>query len=188
MIPDKNTIRSKYKALRLNLSDQEWEGLSGSICENAMRWILESPDFQHYHLFLPIARQREIDTFPLLYFLKSNKKHVYTSRIRGGVMETVLIGDNPSFSEDAWGIPVPDIFELVSPELIQVVFVPLLAFDKAGNRIGFGKGFYDIFLSSLDKRVLRVGLAYAPPEEKLPSEPHDVPLDMVITPSMTMEF
>ena len=49
-----------------------------------------------------------------------------------------------------------------------MVFVPLLAFDKAGNRVGYGKGFYDLFLSECRQDVIKVGLSFFEAEEEIP--------------------
>lgn len=71
--------------------------------------------------------------------------------------------------------------EVLEPDLL---FVPLAAFDRRGHRIGYGAGFYDSTLAALRKKksVTAVGLAYAAQEVLfIPEEPHDEPLDFVVT-------
>ena len=69
---------------------------------------------------------------------------------------------------------------IIEPVSFDVVFIPLLAFDRAGNRLGFGGGFYDTFLESV--RCPKIGLAYSFQEtESVPVEPHDCGLDCIIT-------
>ena len=77
---------------------------------------------------------------------------------------------------------------MVSPSKIEVVFVPLLAYDKSGNRVGFGKGFYDSYLSKLKPEVIKIGLSFYPPEETIQPQTHDVPLDYCITPEKVFTF
>ena len=76
----------------------------------------------------------------------------------------------------------------VTTTKIQVVFVPLLAYDKSGHRLGFGKGFYDRFLASLEQPVLKLGLSFFAPEEVITVESHDIPLDFCITPEQILKF
>jgi 5-formyltetrahydrofolate cyclo-ligase len=71
---------------------------------------------------------------------------------------------------------------------VQVVLVPLLAYDGKGNRLGFGKGHYDTFLGSLPHSVIKIGLSFFPPEDTLPVEPHDIPLNYCITPEQVWAF
>jgi 5-formyltetrahydrofolate cyclo-ligase len=65
---------------------------------------------------------------------------------------------------------------------LEYVLVPLAAFDGFGNRLGYGKGYYDRFLAQLPSTTTKIGLAYSSQEvDEIPSEAHDVPLDLVIT-------
>ncbi|HLV46855.1 MAG TPA: 5-formyltetrahydrofolate cyclo-ligase, partial [Flavobacterium sp.] len=67
--------------------------------------------------------------------------------------------------------------------------IPLLAYDQIGNRIGYGKGFYDSFLEKCRKDVLKIGLSFYPPEAEIEDiRPEDIPLDMTITPDEIFDF
>ncbi len=81
-----------------------------------------------------------------------------------------------------FGIPVPpEDCERVRPD---VLLVPLLAFDRAGHRLGWGAGFYDRTLAGLraERAVLAIGIAFAAQEvDCVPHGPHDEPLDWVVT-------
>lgn len=83
--------------------------------------------------------------------------------------------------EGAFGAEVPEEGDWLEPELL---IAPLLAFDRAGRRLGYGGGFYDRTLAGLRarRRTLAVGFAYAGQEvEAVPSDPTDQPLDAVAT-------
>ncbi|WP_417275144.1 5-formyltetrahydrofolate cyclo-ligase [Celeribacter halophilus] len=88
----------------------------------------------------------------------------------------------------AFGAAIPKISEPVVPE---VVIVPMLAFNRAGHRLGYGGGFYDRTLAKLraDGSVFAVGLAYAGQEaHELPVEPTDAPLDAIVTEREVLTF
>lgn len=77
----------------------------------------------------------------------------------------------------------------MEPKKIEVVFVPLLAFDKQGNRVGYGKGFYDRFLKQCKTDVVKIGLSLFDAEEEIEDVlENDIPLDYCITPNKIHEF
>ncbi|NLD47053.1 MAG: 5-formyltetrahydrofolate cyclo-ligase, partial [Clostridiaceae bacterium] len=70
----------------------------------------------------------------------------------------------------------------INPDIIDFVIVPGVVFDIKRNRIGYGAGFYDAFLKRLDPRCFKAGIAFEfQVYQQVPVEPHDVPLDTVIT-------
>jgi 5-formyltetrahydrofolate cyclo-ligase len=84
--------------------------------------------------------------------------------------------------------PDPARTERVAPEAIDFVAVPGLVFDRAGNRIGWGRGYYDSFLAALGRRARRVGLAYDfQVVDLIEHDGHDVPMDLVVTESVTLQ-
>ena len=83
-----------------------------------------------------------------------------------------------NFIKDKFGVLVPKEYEIISD--VDVAFIPLIACDKNKNRIGFGKGYYDKFLSG--KNILKIGLAYDfQIVDHIPSNSWDVKLDLIIT-------
>jgi 5-formyltetrahydrofolate cyclo-ligase len=88
-----------------------------------------------------------------------------------------------------WGIrePIADAAE-VFPD---IMLVPLAAFDRAGHRVGYGAGYYDMTITRIRamKPVIAIGLAFAAQEaDKIPAEPHDAPLDLVLTERDVIDF
>ena len=87
-----------------------------------------------------------------------------------------------SIPEPRTGVPTPD-------EKIDMVIVPLLAFDEQGFRVGYGKGFYDRFLKRTRPECKKVGLSYFVAEKRIDDvDAHDVPLDQCVTPEGVMQF
>lgn len=77
----------------------------------------------------------------------------------------------------------------VDATTIEVVVLPGVVFDRAGHRLGYGGGYYDRFLANEAPQAFRVGLAYSLQViESIPAEPHDVPLDLLITERETLAW
>jgi 5-formyltetrahydrofolate cyclo-ligase len=91
--------------------------------------------------------------------------------------------------ENKWGIPEPVQAEAIGVGEIDMVLVPLLAFDRQGHRVGYGKGFYDRFLASCRPATIKVGLSLETSMHQV-ADVHagDVVLDYVITPAEVIKF
>lgn len=145
---------------------------------------------QLFHLFLPIKRFKEVDTYQLLPLLFAKEKRVAVSKTMATTHQLVhfelLAGT--LIKEDAWGIPTPvNPQTTIAPSEMDVVFVPLLAYDKKGNRIGYGKGFYDGFLK--ETNAIKIGLSFfEPTDEAITTEAYDVALDYCVSPNKIWDF
>ena len=186
----KNELRQDYRQLRKQLSGDEVNDLSRKITTQLGTWLKGQEGLTHFHLFFPISKFKEVNTFYIQQLLEQQDKTLFTSQVNReeNRLDTLQLPPEASFFLDEWGIPVPQESVRVTGIKIQVVFVPLLAYDKSGHRLGFGKGFYDRFLASLEQPVLKVGLSFFTPEEAIPVEPHDIPLDYCITPEQILKF
>lgn len=186
----KEVVRKKYKQKMERLGVEKRAVLSKAITDLSTSFLSYHPEFHNIHLFLPIERLNEINTVLLLYWLFENQKKVYTSvvNLKSNDMETVILSPSEKFRLDSFGITVPENPVFVDENLIDLVFVPLLAVDHKGNRLGYGKGFYDKFLSRLKPEVFKVGLSFFQLEDLLPFESHDVVLDACIFPDKLTVF
>lgn len=185
----KKEIRKKYKALRAALSTDEIETMSLAIANQSLSvdiWANQS-----FHLFLPIAEQKEVNTEYLLQILFGKDKNVVISRtdFDSLSMHHVLLTDSTTIKKNKYNIPEPVDGFPVDDQQIDVVFIPLLACDKQGNRVGYGKGFYDSFLEKCKADVVKIGLSFFQPEDEITDIwPGDIPLDMLITPEEIFHF
>ena len=186
----KKELRQSYRQRRKQLSSQEVNEWSRKIAQQLAHWLDGKADLEHFHLFFPIAKFNEVNTFYIKDLLEEQGKVLYTSQVNreGSQLDTLKLPLDAAFFLDEWGIPVPQESLRVSPTKVQVVLVPLLAYDEKGNRLGFGKGHYDTFLGSLSKSVIKIGLSFFPPEAVLPVESHDIPLNYCITPEQFWVF
>ncbi len=185
---DKSTLRKKYKALRENLADESIEELSLKIANQALK--LGIWDKTYYHLFLSITNKKEVDTTYLMHILQGKDKSIVVSKVDflSNEMKHFLLQENTALKVSKYGIPEPVSGIEISPETVDVVFVPLLVFDHSGNRIGYGKGFYDRFLQKCSSNAVFIGVSFFEPEVEIPHEPTDIPLHYCITPEKTFDF
>jgi 5-formyltetrahydrofolate cyclo-ligase len=185
----KSELRAKYKTLRANLDNESIESQSLEIANKA----LELPiwDKRYYHIFLSIAEQKEVNTEYLLHILQGKDKEVVLpkSDFKTGKMTSFLLTDHTVIRKNEWNIPEPQDGIEIADSKLDVVFLPLLAFDHAGHRVGYGKGFYDRFLAECRNDILKIGLSFFDPVEKIDEVfSHDAPLDYCITPNKVFKF
>ena len=186
---NKKELRLKYKKLREELSSEEIEEKSLEIANKMLQLFIW--DHSYYHLFLSISEKKEVDTEPILHILQGKDKNVVLSRsdFKTGDLTNYLLTDSTVIKTNDWGIPEPVDGIEIPPKKIEVVFIPLLAFDEKGNRIGYGKGFYDKFLSGCTGEVVKIGISFFEAETEFAGvSPHDVPLDYCVTPQKIYNF
>ena len=186
---NKKELRIKYKAIRREFSDEQINEQSLEIANSALR--LPIWDKLNYHVFLPIKQQNEVNTEFLLHLLSGKDKNIIVSKsnFETREMNHFLMTDNTKFNLNAYGIPEPVDGVEFDVNKIDVVFVPLLAFDLAGNRVGYGKGFYDRFLAKCRPETIKVGLSFFEAEESCSDVfESDVKLDFCVTPERNYIF
>lgn len=186
---NKKELRTKYKSLRKELTFDEIMNDSLAIANHCL--YLPIWEKTYFHLFLPIEAQKEINTEFLLQVLAGRDKEVVIAKSNFETLKMThyLLTDNTKIKNNDYGIPEPVDGLEVPASKIDVVFVPLLAYDKNGNRVGYGKGFYDQFLSECKEDVIKIGLSYFDPEESIDDViESDIRLDYCITPFGVIEF
>lgn len=100
-----------------------------------------------------------------------------------------MLTDKTDFDKNDWDIPEPKDGAEIAVRKIDVVFLPLLAFDVRGHRVGYGKGFYDRFLGECREDVVKVGLSLFQAELLIEDvDEHDIPMDYCVTPNKTYFF
>ena len=186
---DKKEARKTYKEARKQLSLEAIETKSLAIANQLLR--LDIWDKLYYHLFLTIVEQKEINTEYILQILAGKDKEIVISKCEFATlgMTHFLLTDNTKIKKNSYNVPEPVDGLEVPDAKIDVVFVPLLAYDKQGNRVGYGKGFYDNFLSKCNPETIKIGLSFFPPEEKIDDvSESDVKLDFCVTPEEIYRF
>ncbi len=177
----KREIRQLYLEKRKGLSKQELTVWSEKIRERVLQNL--TVEHQYIHLFASSKKQVEVDTYPLVKELWSLDKKAVVPKIIGPYELAHSLWDpTTKMTLNAWGIPEPEAGEMILPQQLDVVLVPLLAIDERGQRVGYGKGFYDRFLATCNSHVLTIGLGFFPPLKKIEDvAATDIGLDMYLT-------
>ena len=180
---EKAALRRRFRAYRAGLSDADYAALSAAVVAR-LKTLPELLQAQTVHIYWPLLPGREIDVRPLIAWLQVSGKQIVlpvvdsftdTPRLRHVRFETTT-----ALRPNRWGIHEPIDGTCVPVERIDAVVVPALGAGRNGHRLGYGKGYYDAFLQKLDAPTLCPVFA-ACLIDQAPAEPHDVPLDILIT-------
>ncbi|MEL6918570.1 MAG: 5-formyltetrahydrofolate cyclo-ligase [Bacteroidota bacterium] len=185
----KKELRLDYQKLRNKLSPEALDTFSLQIANKLLKLPIWSLDY--YHLFLSIAEKKEIDTSFILSILQGKDKNIVLPKMtKDGALVNYLLTDATTIKKNKWNVPEPLDGLEVPIQKIDVVFIPLLAFDIHGNRVGYGKGFYDHFLAQCRLDVIKVGLSFFEAEKEKITDINedDVPINYCITPLKIYEF
>ena len=184
---DKTFLRSHYKKKRLSLTKQEVDHLSQRVCKQLDK--LNIWKLKHYHIFISISKYNELDTSFIINKLKSEKKIIIVPKILNNELVHIAINDQTEFSMNEYGIKEPNNGNSFIIENLDLIFIPLLAYDLEGHRVGYGKGYYDRFLKLTNKSSLKIGLSFFDPINKIQDiDDNDVKLDYCITPTQVHKF
>lgn len=176
---DKAEIRQKMKEKRAALSERFMEEESGRILER----LQAMPEMQNAKKALLYSHfAGEVRTGALVGWLLYTGRQVYLPVVNGKKILVVKL-KTAVLDQGPFGITQPALeeAEVAVPAQMDVIVCPGLAFDRAGNRIGFGWGYYDGLLAGAP--ACKIGLAYDfQIIKKVPAEPQDVAMDIVATP------
>lgn len=172
---EKKEIRRKIKNLRLMLSEME----KVTAAEQVFAQLEKSAAFmlaERICLYNSLPDELSTKAFIAKWH---GRKNFFLPRVNGVNLD-ILPYVPDSVHTGAYDIEEPDGEDIIDPRILDMIVVPAVAYDKSGNRLGRGKGFYDRLLAST--RATTVGVAYDfQLFDELPTEPHDIPVDMVIT-------
>jgi 5-formyltetrahydrofolate cyclo-ligase len=188
---DKVQLRQLYKRKRRELDPVQLRDCSAKIGEHLAQSL---PLINKLvHVYLPIRKLQEIDT----YLIKDVLQHTFPScrfalsrsNFETGELEHVLWEKDTIIDENQYGIPEPTGGKSLDPVQLDIVLVPLLAFDHHGHRVGYGKGFYDRFLAKCRPDCIFAGLSHFPPcDAVIIPDDWDIALHKCFTPDKVYVF
>ncbi|HKX80895.1 MAG TPA: 5-formyltetrahydrofolate cyclo-ligase [Nitrososphaera sp.] len=182
MLPSKQDLRKQILSRRNSLSQGEIQLASANI----QRRVIESDYFKSarsFGAYYPIGG--EVRTEALVEAARGLGKQVSLPRMEGGKIAFYEYTSEKHLVAGAFGVMEPDAES--KPAAPELVVVPGVAFDRNGHRLGYGKGYYDRYLS--DTRVKSIGLAYEfQVVDKIPRLRHDRPVGALATESVLIAF
>jgi 5-formyltetrahydrofolate cyclo-ligase len=179
----KAELRKIYKQKRQELSFDAIHKLQENIYQQIYK--LDVVDIKTIHIFLTLAKFKEIDTTPIINYFRSKNIKIVVSKsdFTNNTLTHFYLEKDTEIELNKYGIPEPKNATQVSEKKLDIVFVPLLISDKQNFRVGYGKGFYDRFLAKCRKDCKTIGLNLFKPIVKIDDfNAFDIALDTVIYP------
>lgn len=169
------------------MSSAEVEDMSKSIFKQFLG-AFDMSKVKNVHIFLPIKQKNEVSTWDFIEYFWKEGISVFVPKMAQNEIKTIQLKPDTPLKENDWGILEPED-DFVEDIKYDIVITPLLYCDNNGNRVGYGKGFYDMFFSKIDHHALKVGVSFFPPEALISDvSEQDVPLDYLVTPTEVLSF
>jgi len=182
---EKKQLRKKILNERKKLSKEEVNTLS----EKIISYLIKIEEFKNSKTIMTyLSFKEEVNTFKLIEKMMDLEKNVlttYTDKNKNIIVPCKLKDLDESLDENPFGYlePKEDLIEEVDPSQIDLIITPGLAFDKKGNRIGYGGGYYDKLLARAPQAI-KIALSYDfQILSKVPSGKFDIPVDYIVTPT-----
>lgn len=187
----KQELRKIYLEKRLQLSGTEYQTLNMHLLHQFMQ--LDFSGVTAVHVFLPMLRTKEPDTYLLIKYLQKEHPHIKRVFPKADFKQKTLthfIDDEQlMIAENEFGIPEPFSGNQFYIDKNSIVIVPLLVFDLSGNRVGYGGGFYDRFLAGCEDGTQFIGLSFFDPVDLIEDvDELDVKLHQCIAPEKVWRF
>ena len=169
------------------MSSAEVEDLSKSIFKQFLG-AFDMSKVKNVHIFLPIKQKNEVSTWEFIEYFWDKGISVFVPKMAQNEIKTIQLKSDTPLKENGWGILEPED-DFVEDIKFDIVITPLLYCDNQGNRVGYGKGFYDMFFSKTDRSTLKMGVSFFPPAALISDvSQQDVPLDYLVTPTEALSF
>ncbi|MDQ6842899.1 MAG: 5-formyltetrahydrofolate cyclo-ligase [Bacteroidota bacterium] len=187
----KAELRKIYKEKRKKLSGKDIVINSDLVLINFQK--INLPFLSCVHTYIASQQLMEVETYELIKFLQFKNPGIKVAvpkiNIATGNLEHFHLEEEIEMIDNLFGIPEPAGGTKISVEEIDLILVPLLAFDKKGYRVGYGKGYYDKFLSQCREDVIKIGLSFFEAEERIKGiNQFDIPLNYCVTPHHVYTF
>jgi 5-formyltetrahydrofolate cyclo-ligase len=179
----KQKLREIYKQQRTDLTKDKIKELQENIYQQI--YNLDLSKVNNVHVFLSIPKFKEIDTLPLITYFRNCNKRIVISKcnFKDNTLSHFYFEDDTVLALNKFGVPEPVNAEVALENDLDLIFVPLLISDIKKYRVGYGKGFYDRFLSSCRKDAKLIGLNFFKPIQQIEDlNEFDIPLQQVIYP------
>ncbi len=179
---DKARLRQELLATRRQMTAAAAAALSAGLAERLADWLLARPE-RRVLSYLAYGREANLDALHRRLWQAGFQLAVpVTGGLPEGVMQAMAYRPDMPLSRTALGVCEPSGGEIWPPQSVELVLAPGVGFDRAGNRLGHGKGYYDRFLPQLMPGVPVVGVCYDwQIVDAVPVDEHDRPMDVLVT-------
>ena len=185
----KKELRQKYKLLRQELNQNTIDQLS----RECFKFLFTDFDLRKKNIgiFLPIQIKKEPNTFLLFTEFSFDTINYFAPKIDkdSDVINFYSISSIAQLEYGLYQIPEPLTLNKIEFSNLDIILIPLLCFDSNGNRVGYGKGYYDRLLENAPKNLLKIGISlFNEPEQIDDVNSNDIELDFCITPKQLIKF
>ena len=184
----KRDLRLSHYELRATLSPEEIRRKSLAIAEQCRELPIWGKTI--YHMFLSIPHKGEVDTSFLRAVVLEEGGRIAVPKVEPGrQLSHYILEEDPILKSNTWGVPEPVSGETLKDSEVDAVFLPLLAYDIQGYRVGYGGGYYDRFLSGCRAGIPKIGLSFFDPVERIDDlHADDIRMDYCVTPDSVFSF
>lgn len=187
----KQQLRNKYLLERKNIPSK-----NKLMFDDLMLLHFQQFNFSSIKTVLtywPIQKNNEPNT----HLFSSYLRHIVpdltiaypVSNFESNTMKAIVINEDTIYKTNEYGLTEPKFGEEINAQNIDLVLTPLIVCDEQGYRVGYGKGFYDIFLANCHSDIAIFGFSYFEPVTEITDvNEHDIPLTVCITPNNIYEF
>ncbi len=187
-IMNKETLRRIFLEKRNQLTVKERNAFSQILFSQVIQ-LRDQSKPKNIHLFLPQLSSSEPNTNDLIAMVRKvfPKIEIVVPYIipKSKKLKHFILEEDTELTFNQWNIPEPNplITTPIDPKELDMIILPLLAFDKKGFRVGYGGGYYDRFLTECTPETLKIGLSYFEPIEAISDlNEYDIKMDFCVTP------
>lgn len=177
----KEKLRAKLLNRRKEIPADEF-GEASAVIIQQLKELAEFKEAETIHCYVSMNGRREVNTHGFIRDMLSAGKRVVVpvTNFKKGILNHVALESIDDLESNKWGVLEPGNGKQIAPEALDLVVIPMVGGDELGNRIGYGKGFYDRFLKEVS--CSKIGLIFERNiVEQIPVEDFDIPLDKIIT-------
>lgn len=187
----KSTVRKEYLQRRLDLQEEELQQQIALMAFNFQK--LQLPAVKYLLSYFPLSKRREFDIPVCEDILRKQNPSMQVAwpriEVTNSDMEACLVEKGGLFLKNRYNILEPISGIIIPPEQIDIIFVPLVAFESRGYRVGYGKGYYDRYLIRTRPDAIKIGFSFFGPVDSIEDiNEFDIPLNYCITPYRIYEF
>jgi 5-formyltetrahydrofolate cyclo-ligase len=187
----KKDLRKTYLSKRLSLAEEDRIVLNEKMLDQFLQ--IQLPDLNHVMSYIAIAEKHEVVPTAIEIWLKQQHPESLLCYPKTDLnvfsMEAITHTEGMAIASNELGVAEPITGQPVDPQMIDLILVPLVTFDNRGYRVGYGKGFYDRFISRCHPGVITVGLSFFEASDPIEDVgAFDVPLKYCVTPEKLYTF